>query len=102
MAGSASGRAVSLDGQTLAMVITTPPTLAVETWSLPDHRQLQYVSPIAPQGATMDLAGTRVIAANGGGLSVYDCVLCGGLPRLQATARARVTRSLTPAERAAL
>lgn len=87
---------ITSDGQTLFMTGNNND----EAWSLADHRQLLHAYPVAiGGGGAMDLAGTRMLAANGGGLSLYACPLCGGLPRLLAAARTRITRSLTAAER---
>jgi WD40 repeat protein len=57
----------------------------VEAWDLGTHLQL---ASLAPDRGTLNPAGTTFVAANGGGVSLYPCDLCGGLQRLMAVARA--------------
>jgi WD40 repeat protein len=72
----------------------------LEAWNIHDQLQLFQVDPLLAAGS-MNAAGTELVTATPlGGISVYPCQLCGGLPQLLALAKHRVTRSFTPAERA--
>ena len=84
---------ISDDGRTLFMTGQN----TAEVWSLADHRQLLHAYPIGP--GALNPAASQAAIANGGGISLYPCPLCGGLPRLLAAAHVQTIRSLTPAER---
>jgi WD40 repeat protein len=56
-------------------------------------------SNLAARSATLSPDGERVLVATDSMAKIYACTICGSLESLAEAARARVTRTLTPAER---
>ncbi len=105
------------DGRTMAaefgpdggLILTAESDGGARVWEWAvEQRVAQFQEPASPDSefdaGTQDAAfspdGRRVVAAGGDSrLHVYGCDVCAPLPELQALARRRVTRELTPVER---
>lgn len=85
--------AFSSDSRTLLTI----GEVTAETWNIADHVRLLRAYPAGT--GDLDRAATRIIIGNGGGVTVYPCTLCGGIPQLLQTAAHQLTRGFTPFER---
>ena len=90
--------AFTLDSRYLQAFTTNSSGNTLEAWSIPDDVQVFRASLISA-GSLSPTATQLVTTSVLGGVSVYPCQLCGGLPKLLALAKQRVTRPFTPVER---